>query len=208
MIAAASLMPAATIPTPPRVVLIRISTHDYRGEKYNAPLWHVLGDLRHYEVTRRWRHLFSPPLILGKQADGDFILDVTDLGLNADECLAYADAQERCGELEDEEFRFSLHADDSSQCLCGEIAEQLRIMDKYRSKIGAAVCERFDAWTRRLHLVALGVALGFPDFDRPAWLERLGLLAPAEAEPEEKTPAAAPEPVAPAVAGDWPDWAI
>lgn len=203
MIAAASLMPAATIATPPRVVLIRISTHDYRGEKYDAPFWHILGDLRDYEVTRRWRHLFSPPLVLGKQDDGDYILDVTDLDLDADECLAYADAEQRRDELDDEEYRYNLHSDDSSQCLCGEIAEQQMIMDKYKSKITEAVCERFDAWTRRLHLVALGVALGFPDFDRPAWLERLGLLAPAEAEPEMKVELEAPAAVAPAVAADW-----
>jgi hypothetical protein len=200
MIAAASA--AAIAPT--RICLIHVITHYGTGEKYDSPAWHVLGDLRHYEITRR----FSPPLVLGKQADGHYILDVTDLGLDADECLAYADAQERCGELEDEEYRFNLHSDDSSHCLCGEIAEQQAIMDKYRSKINMAVCEHFDAWTRRRHLVALGVALGFPDFDRPAWLERLGLtpVAEAEAEAEPEAPAAAGAAATTApypVAADW-----
>jgi hypothetical protein len=200
---AASLLPAGTIPAPPRVCIIRVTTHTYRGEKYDTPLWHVHGDLRHYEVTHRWRHLFSAPLVLGKQDDGDYILDVTDLGLDADECLAYADAKERCVELQDEEYRYNLHSDSSSQCLCGEIAEQQAIMDKYESKITDAVNERFDAWTRRRHLVALGVALGFPDFDRPAWLERLGLVPEPEVEAPAAAGAAAVDPAPYPVAADW-----
>jgi hypothetical protein len=202
MIPATSLLPAATIPTPPRVVLIRVSTHSVRGDKHAEPFWHILGDLRHYEITQRFMYLTD--VALGKQTDGSYLLNVADLGLDPDECMAYYDAEERYSDLCLEEDRFDLHSDPDGECLCGQIAEAKAITDKYDPKITAAVLEHFDAWTRRRHLVALGVALGFPDFDRPAWLERLGLAGPSEPEVEAQETPAVPEATAPyPVATDW-----
>jgi len=195
------MMPAssiATIPTPPRVVLIRVSTHDSRGDRYEAPRWHIVGDLHSYEWNQRWFH-FETDVTLGQQDDGSFLLDVTDLGLDPETCLAYHDAEERRQQLDEEEERYNLH-DDDGPCLCGQIAVQMNILRDLKPAIEEAVFTRFDAWTRRRHLVALGVALGFTDFDRPAWLERLRLAGPPEPQEEaQEAPAVAvtePYPVA------------
>jgi hypothetical protein len=182
---ATSLLPAATIPVPPRTVVMSVKTHSWKGEKLEAPFWHILGYRDHYEYNRRWFN--QADVVLGDQNDGIHILDVTTLGLDPTECMAYLDAEERYSDLCIEEDRYNLHSDPDGKCLCGQIADQKAIMELYESKIDAAVLEHFDAWTRRRHLVALGVALGFTDFDRPAWLARLG-LAP---EPETEAPTAA-----------------
>ncbi len=198
MIPASSI---ATIPTPPRVVLIRVATHDSRGDRHYTPLWHIVGELRDYEWNQRWLH-FETEVTLGLQKDGSFLLDVTDLGLDPETCLTYHDAEERREQLDAEEERYNLH-DDDGPCLCGQIAVQMNILRDLKPAIEEAVFERFDAWTRRRHLVALGVALGFQDFDRPAWLERLGLLVAAEPEAEPVASASAATMAPSPVAADW-----
>lgn len=149
---------APTIPTP-RVILIRVilPVRDHYSPK---PHWYIVGDLYHYEFTQRFQH--GCTVNFGAQDDGSWLLDVTDLGLDPAVCLAYADAEERRFELETEEDRFDLHSDPDGKCLCAQIAEQEAILDAHKPVITAAVNERFDAWTRRRHLVALGVETGLP----------------------------------------------
>ena len=149
-------VPAATVPTAPLpedIMLIRISIHNIWGEKYYEPSWQILGDLQSYEYER-WRRVLreerlDTPFVLGKQDNGDYILDVADLGLNPADCIDYAEAKEHRDRLQNDEYIYDLHADSSCQCLCGEIAAEKAIMDKYEPKITAAVHNRFDAWTRR-----------------------------------------------------------
>jgi len=169
---ATSLLP--TIPVPPRVVVMRVTTHSWTGAKHETPLWHILGYRDHYELNRRWFYLED--MHLGCQENGDYILDVTTLGLDPAECMAYLDAEERYNDLCMEEDRYDLHSDPDGECLCGQINEQKAIMDLYDPKITAAVNEHFDAWTRRRHLVALGSALGMPAFDMPSWSAKLDAL--------------------------------
>ena len=162
-----------------------------------------MGDLRHYECMERWRN--GRAVTLGDQDDGSWLLDVTDLGLDPAICRAYNDAEERRDELENEEYMYNMHSDPDSECLCGEIAEQERILNKYAPVITAAVNERFDAWTRRRHLVALGVDMGLPSCNPglyDSWVP-----APAE-EPE--TPTVAPAPVQEPypTLSDWPAYAF
>jgi hypothetical protein len=167
-------LPAGTIPVPARVVLMRVTTHNWNGVKHATPFWHILGYRDHIDFNRRWFN--QEDVTLGDQGDGDHILDVTTLGLDPTECMAYLDAEERHDDLQTEEDRYDLHSDPDGKCLCAQIAEQKAIMDLYESKITAAVNERFDAWTRRRHLVALGSALGMSAFDMPAWSVKLDAL--------------------------------
>ena len=141
-----------TIPAPPRIVLIRIKTHA-SGNKFAEPYWHIVGDLQHYEWITRFQ--YAKYVTLGEQNDGSYLLDVTDLGLDPVACLAYYDAEERRGELETEEDMYNLHSDPEGRCLCDQIAAQQAILDTHEPVITAAVNERYDAWTRRRHLVAL-----------------------------------------------------
>ena len=147
-----------TIPVPPRVVVMRVTTHSWTGMKHEMPFWHILGYLDCYESNRRWFN--QEDVTLGDQGNADHILDVTTLGLDPAECMAYLDAEERYGDLQTEEDRYDLHSDADGECLCGQIAEQKAIMDLYESKITEAVIARFDAWTRRRHLVALADSTG------------------------------------------------
>ena len=157
-----------------------------------------MGYLVHYEFKQRW--LYNRGVALGQQDDGSFLLNVTDLGLDPETCLAYYDAEERREQLDTEEERYNLH-DGDGPCLCGQIAVQMKILRDLKPAIEEAVFDRFDAWTRRRHLVVMGVALGFPDFDRPAWLKRLGLAPEPVAEPEPEAPVTATAPYP--VAADW-----
>ena len=201
MISAAALSAAATIPAPPAVTLIRVIRPGTLGNYFTEPYWHIVGDLRHYEFLERWRN--GRALTLGDQDDGSWLLDVTDLGLNPADCKAYADAEEERGYLENQEDMYNMHSDPDCQCLCGEIAEQQRIMDKYESQITAAVNERFDAWTRRRHLVALGVAMGLPSCN-PGMYDS---WVPAPTEAEESAPAAGAASVPTVPAEPYPTWA-
>jgi hypothetical protein len=165
---------APTIPVPPRIVVMSVKTHSWKGEKLEAPFWHILGYRDINESNRRWFN--QEDVTLGDTGDGTHILDVTALGLDPTECMMYLDAEERYSDLCIEEDRYDLHSDPDGDCLCAQIAEQKAIIDRYDSKIDAAVKEHFDAWTRRRHLVALGSALGMPSFDMPAWSARLDAL--------------------------------
>jgi hypothetical protein len=174
---------APTIPTPPRIVVMRVTTHNWNGEKHATPFWHILGYRDTYESNRRWFN--QEDVTLGDMGDGDHILDVTTLGLDPTECMMYLDAEESHADLQTEEDRYDLHSDPDGKCLCAEIARERAIMDLYESKIDAAVKEHFDAWTRRRHLVALGSALGMPSFDMPAWSAKMdALVGGAEPTPE------------------------
>lgn len=157
----ASAAPAATptIPAPPRITLIRVvlpGRDNYRTE----PFWHIIGDLSAYEFVQRWQ--YGRTVTLGDQDDGTWLLDVTDLGLDPAICQAYYAAETRRGEMETEENMYNLHSDPDGQCLCGHIAEQQTILDLHEPVITAAVNERFDAWTRRRHLIALVADSGMP----------------------------------------------
>jgi hypothetical protein len=161
MSATAAPAPAVkpTIPAPPRIVLIRIKTHA-SGNKFAEPYWHIIGDLHHYEFVQRWQ--YGQEVKLGDHDDGSYLLDVTDLGLDPSACMAYYDAEERRGELETEEDMYNLHSDPEGRCLCDQIAEQQAILDTHEPVITAAVLERYDAWTRRRHLIALVADSGMP----------------------------------------------
>ena len=110
MIPATSLVPVGTNHTPPRVVLIRVNTHDWRGDRYDMHVWHIVGDLVYYEFDQGWLH-FETKVTLGLQKDGSFLVDVADLGLDPKDCLAYADAEERCEQLKIEEDMYNLITD-------------------------------------------------------------------------------------------------
>jgi len=169
---------APTIPVPPRVVVMKVTTHSWQGVKLETPFWHILGYRDIYESNRRWFNMED--VVLGDIGDGIHILDVTTLALDPTDCMAYLDADERYNDLCLEEDRYDLHSDPDGKCLCPQIAKQKAIMDLYESKIDTAVKEHFDAWTRRRHLVALGSSLGMPSFDMPAWSACLGLQVSAE----------------------------
>jgi hypothetical protein len=149
---------APTIPVAPRVVLMRVTTHNWNGEKHTTPFWHILGYQDRYESNRRWFNMED--VTLGDMGDGDHILDVGTLGLDPTECIAYLDAEESHTDLQTEEDRYDLHSDPDGKCLCPQIARERAIMDLYESKITEAVNARFDAWTRRRHLVALAESTG------------------------------------------------
>jgi hypothetical protein len=159
------------MPSSDRTILIRVFTHTLHGEKYDEPKWYILGDLEDH-LAELWRHNYynndNSEFEFGLQKDGGFILDVRTLGLDVDLVLECTKAMERRDALEDEEYRWDLHSDDGP-CLCGQIHQQLLVIKRISPVIQEAVNEQFDAWTRRRHLVALGVALGFTSFDMPAW---------------------------------------
>ena len=134
---------APTIPTPPRIVLIRVVTH-YTDEGPEEPYWHVIGTLVDYEFTHRMLH--GKHVTLGDQSDGSYIVDVTRLGLNPDNCLAYAYAEERWQQLIAEEDMFNIRG-----YLRKMIDEQSEIMGVYEPAITAAV-NRFDAVMRLRHI--------------------------------------------------------
>jgi hypothetical protein len=203
MISAAALSAAATIPAPPAITLIRVVPPRTCGNYGVAPYWYIVGDLRDYAFTHCWQ--YGTEVKLGDQGDGTLLLDVTDLGLSRDICIAYHDAQERRGELETEEDMYNLHSDPDGECLCGKIAEQQAIMDKCEPVISAAVNERFDAWTRRRHLVALGVDSGLPSCNPgmyDSWLPAAAAAAQTE-EPAVDSAALDPYPTWASVAADW-----
>lgn len=167
---------APTISVPAQVVLIRVMTHTYEGYKRHAPEWCLLGTRDEFEYEYRWDT--GKDLVLGEQGVGEYILGVTDLGLDPKLCLQYLEDTAEIIRLYQEEDDFNLHAD-NGPCLCGEIER----LSQRRTPIGAAITKavlsRYDAWTRRSHLVALADGTGM----------FAAQTVPAEPEPAEPEPA-------------------
>ena len=175
-------------------VLIRVTTHDFHGNKYTfPPNWYILGTYEDYEFE--YRMDTGKDFVLGRQDFGQYILDVTELGLDPQVCINYKEADESIFELYNEEEIFDLHNDPEGKCHCGEITRLKKFTEPIAAAIAAAVEERFDAWKRRRHLVSLGVTAGLPcctpDFYKTFWASKtqaeppwVGAVTVAEAEPE------------------------
>lgn len=207
MSAATTPTVAPTIPTPQRVTLIRVVLPG-RGNYHTEPSWYIVGDYHDYAFKQQW--YAGREITLGDQGDGSWLLDATDLGLDPAICWAYAAAEEERGYLENQEDMYDLHSDPDGKCLCGEIAEQKAILDAHEPAITAAVNERFDTWTRRRHLVALGVATG-QSCCNPGMYDGW-MSAPTEEAAAEPAPAAAGAASAPLEPyptwSDWPTYAF
>jgi hypothetical protein len=162
------------------LLFIRVLTYNLFGQRNAEPNWQIL-DRYDVEDLQRIRQPHWP---------GEYIVDVEDLGLETEYCLGYLDAAERMSQLKEEEWEYG-------ECHLKEIAECRAIMNTKRYVIEAAVKERFDAWTRRKHLVALGVDMGLPSFN---WTP-----VPCDDSAAPAAPAAPTEPAAPPASAPAPD---
>jgi hypothetical protein len=186
---------ASTIPTPTPVVLIRVFTQKYTGMASETPTWHILGTRAEVEFEYIWEE--GKDLVLGYQGENAHILDVTDLGLDPHLCLAFADDTKMMIRLYTEEDDFNLHSDPHGRCHCGTIDAIRKRMKPLFAAIDDAVKERFDAWTRRRHLVALADSTGMLD---PSSYFALNAMVPEPVECE--SPKIPSRPVA-TTASEW-----
>ena len=186
---------ATTIADPLNTVLIRVLTHSaYDGRKFTESNWQIMGTVAQIMFEYRWEQ--NKELFLGDLGRGEYILDVADMGLDPGLCIAFMNDTEEICRLQDEEYEYNFHSDPDGECHCGKIAEIREHRHSLFHAIEDAVKERFDAWTRRRHLVALAVMADM--LYTPAPLLDTGLPAPPEPTECESPvlPIASPAPVA------------